>query len=157
MERLCDRLEEDIFELVGPTSEIEEDRIRAALRRFKEYEETGLSPEEFDDYCRRFSKIRIALGMMTLEDLETAINSNRVYAFPCAVGDTLYTVKDGRIYKTPVVGFRAHEWKPGFQMLLLFDARLTNGCREVPVSEFGKTVFKTEEEAKTALIKGARK
>ena len=53
MERLCDRLEEDIFELVGPTSEIEEDRIRAALRRFKEYEETGLSPEEFDDYIEK--------------------------------------------------------------------------------------------------------
>jgi len=91
-----------------------------------------------------------------LFELSEADADGRAEIFPCHIGGTLFTVKDGRVFETPIIGYHSYEWQQGFRMRLLFDARLTNGCFDYPISDYGKTVFLTREEAEAAL-KGGRK
>ena len=74
----------------------------------------------------------------------------RLLILPCKVGDTVFAIKDRRIYIVDVIGFRVHEWT-GLYVLLLFDSRKTNGSYEFRIEEFGKTVFLSREEAEATI------
>lgn len=113
--------------------------------RLKEYEDTGLEPEEIEHRLKN-ERHWATIWMAEADD--------RLLVLPCKVGDTVYAIKNREIYATAVIGFRVHEWT-GLWVLLLFDERKTNGSYELRIDDFGKTVFLTREEAEAVLRGGA--
>lgn len=109
--------------------------------RLKQYEETGLVPEQCAEYAKadregRYIVLRDAEqeGVKRLRELAEADKDERVVVLPCKVGDTVYRLQ--YIEQTPgrfIVGVA----KIKFPLLWL--------------KEFGKTVFLTREEAESAL------
>lgn len=123
---------------------------RPYLERLAEYEDTGLGPEDMAAMKLLAASADPKKAQRLLE-LSEADADGRAEIFPCHIGETLYTVKDGRVYETPVIGYHSYEWQQGFRMRLLFDTRRTNGCFDYPISDYGKAVFPTREEAEAAL------
>ena len=117
--------------------------------RLKEYEDTGMEPEEAAKLLREAIAIK-----KELDEYTTAKREGRQLILPCKVGDTVFAIKDRRIYIVDVIGFRVHDWT-GLYVLLLFDSRIKNGSYEFRIEEFGKTVFLNREEAEAALRGGA--
>ena len=132
------------------------------FEKLREYELTGLEPEEVkakcawaDNTCKLLDGVFGGSGVFDfthIKELLTAEAEGRLLILPCKVGDTVFAIKDRRIYIVDVIGFRVHEWT-GLYVLLLFDSRKTNGSYEFRIEEFGKTVFLSREEAEAALRK----
>ena len=128
--------------------------------RLKAYEATGLEPEAIET-------VKLALAAKHMVDLETLNNTpisrlvelaeadkdGRVVVLPCKVGDILWiTGSIRRLYSAKVrvffignpSGVRGRDNDAGTQMIR------TTEC-DVPMRDFGKTVFLTREEAEKAL------
>ena len=123
--------------------------------RLKAYEDTGLSPEKvswmkevveaaFDNDTSRIERAH---------NLHVADKEGRVIVLPCKVGDILWiTGSIRRLYSAKVrtffienpSGVRGRDNDAGTQMIR------TTEC-DVPMRDFGKTVFLTREEAEKAL------
>ena len=125
---------------------------RRVWERLKEYEDTGLGPEEIADFMKRWERaVEIAGlckngGIDHLLELKKAEQDGRLVVLPCKVGDTVYFTLLGRIIEKPVfsiVSFSA-------------SARIyCDGTSEYfRPEDFGKTVFVTREEAEAALKGG---
>ena len=131
------------------------------LHRLAAYEDTGLTPEELDDFARQASAIRMAVGCKTFEDCYELASEGRLIVLPCKVGDTFYTLEkycsDGQDdgIKTRHWGsdcddfcctypcdaeIRVTEWKWASPIRILQEQK-----------RIGKTVFLTREEAEAAL------
>lgn len=122
--------------------------------RLKQYEDTGLSPIA----CEESAKIEKGLskgGYSTsrMVELMCADKEGRVIVLPCKVGDILWiTGSIRRLYSAKVrtffighpSGVRGGDNDGGTQMIR------TTEC-DVPMRDFGKTVFLTREEAEKAL------
>lgn len=61
--------------------------------RLAQYEDTGFTPEEFDDLCRFMSKTRMALGFKTLTELRKAVEDGVIIRLPCALHDPVYVIE----------------------------------------------------------------
>lgn len=121
-----------------------------ALEKLAAYEDTGLEPEEIKELLHDSTgPLHKKLGKWIKAEAE-----GRLLILPCMVGDTVFAIKDRRIYIVDVIGFRVHECT-GLYVLLFFDSRIKNGSYEFRIEEFGKTVFLTREEAEAALNGGA--
>lgn len=128
--------------------------------RLKAYEDTGLEPEAVET-------VKLALCAKHMVDLETLNNTpisrlvelaeadkdGRVVVLPCKVGDILWiTGSIRRLYSAKVrtffigkpSGVSGRDNDAGTQMIR------TTEC-DVPMRDFGKTVFLTREEAEKAL------
>ncbi len=57
--------------------------------RLAAYEDTGLTPEEQDDFARQACKIRMAAGCNTLDDCEKIVAENRLIVLPCGSDITI--------------------------------------------------------------------
>lgn len=121
--------------------------LETLCARLAAYEDTGLTPEEFDKLAREMSRTRIDCGILTfdrLRELAEADRDGRVVVLPCKVGDTVYVPdrNNRKVLEKEVrqVSFNHHgKW-------LVFV-----GCLVVGVEEFGKTAFLTRAEAEAAL------
>lgn len=133
-----------------------------ALERLAAYEDTGLDPEEVVYFLGTTMSVKEAKAQYAEHKKrhdeymawKKAESEGRLLILPCMVGDTVFAIKDRRIYIVDVIGFRVHEWT-GLYVLLLFDSRIKNGSYEFRIEEFGKTVFLTRAEAEAALSGGA--
>lgn len=132
------------------------------IKRLAAYEDTGLTPEEV---MPKDKADEIALKLMRLADLERlcsydrlrelakADKDGRVVVLPCKVGDTVWIVGTVRkLYSAKVRTFfcghpsevRGDDDGGHIHMIR------TTEC-DIPMQEFGKTVFLTREEAEKAL------
>lgn len=132
------------------------------IERLAAYEDTGLTPEEV---LPKDKADEIALKLMRLADLERlcsydrirelaeADKDGRVVVLPCKVGDTVWIVGTVRkLYSAKVRTFfcghpsavRGDDDGGHIHMIR------TTEC-DIPMQEFGKTVFLTREEAEKAL------
>lgn len=120
MDRLSEQFAQIIDRHESCFSDAEMVIIFKVFRRFKQYENTELLPEEIEDICNRFagfltdmtnnrmSKLNYTLDAMiqcardAQEDdcmnfceYQIASMENRLIAFPCAIGETIYYIRGG--------------------------------------------------------------
>lgn len=130
--------------------------------RLKSYEDTGIEPEAVET-------VKLALAAKHMVDLETLNNTpisrlvelaeadkdGRVVVLPCQVGDTVYTIEHifdidngvcDEICARKVIGHGGNNLN---QLWLVGSGGICNAY--IFVSEFGKTVFLTREEAERAI------
>lgn len=126
---------------------------RRVWERLKEYEDTGLGPEEIADFMKRWERaVEIAGickkgGIDHLLELKKAEQDGRLVVLPCKVGDHVWA--DGR--EAIVVWFFGYKTERYLHAQFLDNAEYT----DIPFYEIGKTVFLTREEAEAALaLKG---
>ena len=126
--------------------------------RLKAYEDTGLTPEEIKAPLTEDTMINLAAQALGVEpsrlrELAVADKDGRVVVLPCKVGDILWiTGSIRRLYSAKVrmffirnpSGVRGRDNDAGTQMIR------TTEC-DVPMRDFGRTVFLTREEAEKAL------
>lgn len=119
--------------------------------RLKAYEDTGLMPDETramqEEHFSGLEMAKLYSALMELKKYQEADKDGRLVVLPCKVGDVVY-------------GF--HGEKTILPMEVKWIETCTNGwciaiqyaptaARFYQFSDFGKTVFLTSEEAKTAL------
>ena len=126
--------------------------------RLKAYEDTGLTPEEIKAPFTEDAMINLAAQALGVEpsrlrELALADKDGRVVVLPCKVGDILWiTGSIRRLYSAKVrtffighpSGVRWVDNDGGIQMIR------TTEC-DVPMRDFGRSVFLTREEAEKAL------
>lgn len=114
--------------------------------RLAAYEKTGLTPEQCENAK---AIIEYAFSADTskaerIRELLKADKDGRLVVLPCKVGDTVWiTGSVRRLYSEKVRTFFCGN-PSSVQMIR------TTGC-DIPIHEFGKTVFLTREEAEKAL------
>lgn len=120
--------------------------------RLKAYEDSKLSPEDAAN-LRAILRLGDGMTLMRLRELAVEDQERRVVVLPCKVGDILWiTGSIRRLYSAKVrtffignpSGVRGRDNDAGTQMIR------TTEC-DVPMRDFGKTVFLTREEAEKAL------
>ena len=130
--------------------------------RLAAYEDTRLTPERCAEFARADAEGRYIVmrdaeqeGVARLRELAEADKDGRVVVLPCKVGDILWiTGSIRRLYSAKVrtffigkpSGVSGRDNDAGTQMIR------TTEC-DVPMRDFGKTVFLTREEAEKALEK----
>lgn len=118
------------------------------------YEDTGLTPEEFQSYAVFLQDLignqKASEALDRFRWLAEADKDGRLVVLPCKVGDTVWSSLDGAKY--------ARECKVDFVNIgnvgTTFVLSAKNGLREqygVTATAFGKTVFLTREAAEKAL------
>ena len=126
--------------------------------RLKAYEDTGLTPEEIKAPFTEDAMINLAAQALGVEpsrlrELAVADKDGRVVVLPCKVGDILWiTGSIRRLYSAKVrtffighpSGVRWGDNDGGIQMIR------TTEC-DVPMRDFGRSVFLTREEAEKEL------
>ena len=132
---------------------------RKVWERLKAYEATGLEPESVE--AIKLSMMGKAISEITefeglpidrLRELAEADKDGRVMVLPCKVGDTVWiTGSVRRLYSEKVRTFFCGN--PSYSRGMADNGVKmirTTGC-DIPIYEFGKTVFLTREEAEKAL------
>jgi hypothetical protein len=128
--------------------------------RLKAYEDIGLTPEEIKAPFTEDTMINLAaqaLGVDAdrLRELAEADKDGRVVVLPCKVGDTVYMIERifdidngvrDEICARKVIGHGGNNLN---KLWLIGSGGICNVS--IFVSEFGKTVFLTHEEAEKAL------
>ena len=130
----------------------------AVCERLAAYEDIGLTPEEIKAPFTENTMINLAAQAMGVEpsrirELADADKDGRVVVLPCKVGDTVWIVGTVRkLYSAKVRTFfcghpsavRGDDDGGHIHMIR------TTEC-DIPMQEFGKTVFLSREEAEKAL------
>lgn len=127
--------------------------------RLAAYEDTGLQPESVE--ALKLSMMGKAISEITefdglpidrLRELAKADKAGRLVVLPCKVGDTVWiTGSVRRLYSEKVRTFFCGNPSYGRGMAdNTVQMIRTTGC-DIPIHEFGKTVFLTREDAEKAL------
>ena len=129
------------------------------VERLAAYEDTGLEPESVE--ALKLSMMGKAISEITefdglpidrLRELAEADKDGRLVVLPCKVGDTVWiTGSVRRLYSEKVRTFFCGN--PSYSRGMADNSVQmirTTGC-DIPIHEFGKTVFLTREEAEEAL------
>ncbi len=128
--------------------------------RLAAYEDTGLTPEEIKAPFTEDTMINLAAQALGVEpsrlrELAEADKDGRVVVLPCKVGDTVYMIEHifdidngvcDEICARKVIGHGGNNLN---QLWLVGSGGICNAY--IFVSEFGKTVFLTREEAERAI------
>lgn len=128
----------------------------AAWSRLAAYEDTGLEPDEVNALQKDWSDLCTVIGecggIDRLRELAEADKAGRLVVLPCKVGDTVWiTGSVRRLYSEKVRTFFCGD--PNYSRGMADNGVKmirTTGC-DIPIHEFGKTVFLTREEAEKAL------
>lgn len=128
----------------------------AAWSRLAAYEDTGLEPDEVNALQKDWSDLCTVIGecggIDCLRELAEADKAGRLVVLPCKVGDTVWiTGSVRRLYSEKVRTFFCGD--PSYSHGMADNGVKmirTTGC-DIPIHEFGKTVFLTREEAEKAL------
>lgn len=129
-------------------------------KRLKAYEDTGLTPEEIKAPFTEDTMINLAAQALGVEpsrirELAEADKDGRVVVLPCKVGDTVYMIDRifdidngvcDEICARAVIGYGGNNLN---KLWLVGSGGICNAY--LFVSEFGKTVFLTREEAEKAM------
>ena len=112
---------------------------RRVWERLKEYEDTGLEPEQVME-LKSFTQggiHKVDDGWKHVQELLQAEQDGRLVVLPCKVGDTVYQIDAERVYESEV------KW-------IIFD------CDDIAFDEraIGGSIFLTREEAEAALKGG---
>ena len=132
----------------------------AVCDRLAAYEDTGLTPEEIKAPFTEDAMINLeaqALGVepSRLREIAEADKDGRVVVLPCKVGDTVYMIERifdidngvcDEICARKVIGYGGNNLNA---LWLIGSGGICNVS--IFLSEFGKTVFFTREEAEKAL------
>ena len=123
--------------------------------RLAAYEDTGLEPEEIDmdhEAAETLRQLCRGCDLDRLEELVEADKGGRLVVLPCKIGDTVWiTGSVRRLYSEKVRTFFCGD--PSYSRGIADNGVKmirTTGC-DIPIHEFGKTVFLTREEADKAL------
>lgn len=130
------------------------------IERLAAYEDTGLTPEEIKAPFTEDTMINLAAQALGVEadrlrELAEADKDGRVVVLPCKVGDTVYMIERifdidngicDEICARKVIGHGGNNLN---QLWLVGSGGICNAY--IFVSEFGKTVFLTREEAERAI------
>lgn len=123
----------------------------------REYLDTGLTPAEVRSMSGEWRAMMSVLnsigeGYDRLRELAEADKDERLVVLPCKVGDTVWiTGSVRRLYSEKVRTFFCGN--PSYGRGMSYNSVQmvrTTGC-DIPIHEFGKTVFLTREEAEKAL------
>ena len=123
----------------------------------REYLDTGMTPERCAEFARANAEGRYIVmrdaeqdGVARLRELAEADKDGRLVVLPCKVGDIVWANLDGmRHTRKCVIEFA----NIGSHVTTIVFSTV-DGLREqygVNLSSFGKTVFRTREEAEAAL------
>ena len=151
MERLTERWgEDDVW--------VKDHDYVSAAYRLAAYEDTGLTPEEIKAPFTEDTMINLAAQALGVEpsrlrELAEADKDGRVVVLPCKVGDTVWIIGAVRkLYSAKVRTFFCGH--PSAVCGSDQDGHIhmirTTEC-DIPMQEFGKTVFLSREEAEKAL------
>ena len=123
------------------------------LYRLAAYEDTGLEPEQVME-LKSFTQggiHKVDDGWKHVQDLLQAEKEGRLVVLPCAVGDTVYQLRNRKHAKgvgiSPRIVSSSCVWSDGSYALC------HQGMTSCQRKDFGKTWFLTEEEANLALEK----
>lgn len=127
-----------------------------AVKEENSVEDTGLTPEEVSALIKDWSDLRTIVGeyggIDRLRELAEADKDERCVVLPCKVGDTVWiTGSVRRLYSEKVRTFFCGD--PSYSRGMADNGVKmirTTGC-DIPIHEFGKTVFLAREEAEKAL------
>ena len=160
--RMCGTMSEmwgvDAAQIVKNTEEW------SAAHPLLEYLDTELTPEEIDmdhEAAEQLRQLCQGCDLDRLEELAEADKDGRVVVLPCKVGDTVYMIERifdidngvrDEICARKVIGHGGNNLN---KLWLIGSGGICNVS--IFVSEFGKTVFLTHEEAKKALEERAGK
>ena len=122
----------------------------AELReKLKAYEDTGLEPEEIAELTKS-----LLVGMNKRNramELLQAESEGRLIVLPCKVGDTVYEITNLSGDDAIRMRFVAEiAWMSGHGTVLLSSGLV------IGIDDFGKTVFRSHEEAEAALGGGKK-
>lgn len=128
------------------------------IERLAAYEETGLTPEEIKAPFTEDAMINLAAQALGVEadrlrELAEADKDGRCIVLPCKVGDTVWIVGAVRkLYSAKVRTFFCGHPSTvcGSDPYGHIHMIRTTEC-DIPMQEFGKTVFLSREEAEKAL------
>lgn len=167
MERLTKRLPSGAADYNYPKSCYIGDRAGAdrisqsafrqrCVEQLADYEDTGLTPEEFHAYWvfleDMIGEQKASEALDRFRQLVKADKDGRLVVLPCKVGDTVWiTGSVRRLYSEKVRTFFCGD--PSYSRGMADNGVKmirTTGC-DIPIHEFGKTVFLTREEAEKAL------
>lgn len=90
-----------------------------------------------------------------ISDIADYLLENGVIVLPCSVNDILYIADEkANIIRTEKVRtfFIGH---PAYKENMPYLEMIRTDCHDIPIDDFGKTVFLTKEEAEKALEGGA--
>ena len=126
--------------------------------RLREYEDTGLTPEKIKAPFTEDTMINLAAQALGVEpsrlrELAEADKDGRCVVLPCKVGDTVWIVGAVRkLYSAKVRTFFCGHPSTvcGSDPYGHIHMIRTTEC-DIPMQEFGKTVFLSREEAEKAL------
>lgn len=133
---------------------------RKTWERLKEYEKTGLDPEEIYEVRFLIAAQRDPQKLARLSNLVLADQEGRLVVLPCKVGDTVYVIDKGdytHAFKPYVRSKTVREisWKATSRKDLGWGLILSGGdcgtSARYKLSSIGKTVFLTREEAEAEL------
>lgn len=131
------------------------DEIEKAIERLREYENTGLTPEQMIEHERLFVEMR-----EEFEEYKSLENEGLLLKLPCKVGDTVYCIHD-RYTKCSAYNERFEEYNcQGCE--LECDSKKEYYIAETITDTFfcalsmlegrlGKSIFLTKEEAEAKL------
>ena len=144
----CDEFSKDVFRQMA----------RDLYGRLKQFEDTGLMPEEVlsmsGEWCAMMSVLNsIGVGYDRLRELDAADKDGRVVVLPCKVGDTVYFVNAKQILEFAVVGYAVDETGISWVHSEHVDKTGHTNERTFSPDRFGKNTFPTREEAENALQK----
>lgn len=117
------------------------------VEQLADYEDTELTPEEIDmdhEAAEQLRRLCRNCDLDRLEKLAEADKDGRLVVLPCKVGDTLFRVFAGEIFKYRVGSMKY------FAIQGRWDVETYPFCPCVEIS-IGKTIFLTREAAEKAL------
>lgn len=143
------------------------------IDRLAEYEDIGLTPEQIREIDRLYAEkckelaecnksyltglelANITVALKKLREYEDMEKKSKLIKLPCAVGDTVYRVSPNCIYIDPcqITGFAKCDSVKSICYTVYIDPDEED---IILLSDFGKTVFLTSEEAEAALEKRKR-
>ena len=148
----------------GPSCEDGACSQRKVWERLKAYEDTGLTPEEVEIMRETKADAKLMLSELCrlcdydrLEEIACADQAGRLVVLPCKVGDMVYIsghrfaaqIDEIVINALDGITLNWSEYDKGPEETELWD----DGW--FTPEDFGKTVFRTQEEAEAALKGGA--
>lgn len=127
-----------------------------AIMRLAAYEDTGLDPEKVTALQKDWSALCTGIGecggIDRVKELAEADKDGRLVVLPCKVNDAVWiTGSVRRLYSEKVRTFFCGN--PSYSRGMADNGVKmirTTGC-DIPIHEFGKTVFFAREEAEKAL------
>lgn len=125
---------------------------RKVWDRLKEYEDTGMSPEDViyaKDTLDNVSSM-YGLSIQRILEITKADKEDRLVALPCKIGDNAWVIRNVRGVKRAMFGVVA-------EMYFSQEMRLIVRVHGIGRGEVGKTVFLTFAEAMAATRKGGQK